>query len=405
MRIAFVGARGVPAAYSGFETAATEICSRLVERGHEVTVYCRNGYGDPSEPTYRGIKKKYLPRINLKIADTLSHTFLSLLHLFANPPDVILIVNPANGPLCILPRLRGTPFAVNVDGLEWQRSKWPWLGRKYLQFASWFCTWIAPALIADSRGIQKYYRDHWKCDPFFASYGAYLEESTCPELLEKFELRPRDYFLVVARLEPENNTDLIVEAFKSVRTEKKLVIVGGTNYRSKYVERLKAETRDPRVRFLGGVYDQRYLTELMCNSFAYVHGHGVGGTNPVLLKALGCNACVLYVDTPYNFNGEVVGDAGIPFPRDADALREKMQQLADDPRRAEPYRTLGHPRILAGYTWEHATDRYELLTQRLLSREPLAGPLPGPLPETELPPDSPRRRTRDGDQVTIALGE
>lgn len=363
MRIAMVGCRGVPALYSGFETAATEIGIRLVERGHAVTVYCRKGYGDESQPTYKGIKKVYLPRINMKVADTLSHTFFSLLHCFVHAPDVIIVFNGANGPLCVIPRLHGTPFAVNVDGLEWKRAKWPWIGQRYFYFASWFTTKIAPATIADSRGIQQFYKSRWNCSAYYASYGAYIETSKQPEVLNEYGLEKDEYFLVVARLEPENNTALIVKAFEGVTTKKKLVIVGGTNYRSAYVQNLKTSTKDTRVVFTGGIYDQDRLTEIMCNCYAYVHGHMVGGTNPVLLKALGCGAFVTYADV--NFNAEVVGDAGVPFPLDVPGMRAVFQRLADQPDLADRMRPLGPERVRASYTWDLVTDQYEELCRRL----------------------------------------
>lgn len=368
LRIAFVGSRGVPALYSGFETAATEICQRLVERGHDVTVYCRKGYGDESEPTYRGIKKRYLPRLNVKVADTLSHTFLSLMDCALHPPDVILVVNPANGPLCVIPRLRGTPFAINVDGLEWKRGKWPWIGQRYFYFASWICTKIAPAIIADNRGIQDFYQRQWGSGSYYASYGAEVEESTNPSLLGEFGLRPDGYFLVVARLEPENNAELIVRAFEAVNTDKQLIIVGGSNYPGGWQRRLQESVRDARIRFLDGIYDQAKLTEVICNSYAYIHGHMVGGTNPVLLKALGCGACVLYADV--DFNAEVVKDAGVPFPLSIDGARQVFQRIVDESGSREEFRVRAPQRIRDAYTWDMVTDAYEELCYRLAEKRP-----------------------------------
>jgi glycosyltransferase involved in cell wall biosynthesis len=365
MRIAFVGSRGIPGLYGGFETAITEISSRLVERGHDVIVYCRNGYGDRSEVSYKGVKKIYLPRIKLELADTLSHTFLSLIHLLRNQPDVIIVVNTANSPICILPRLAGIPFAVHAGGLEWRRTKWPLIGRVYIYCSAWFSTKIAPAVIADSTGIKEYYRDKWKRNTFYAAYGAYQERSTKSELLDKFGLVKDEYFLVVARLQPSNNTHLIVEAFSRVRTDKKLVIVGGVEYNSRYVRALRKKTNVSRIQFLGAIYDQESLTEIMCNCFSYVHGHEVGGTNPVLLKALGCGSCILYLDVGYRFNTRVVVDYGIPFQKDADDLRKQMQELADYPERANIYRERAPKRIEEAYTWDHVTDRYEELCSEL----------------------------------------
>lgn len=375
MRIALAGCRGVPALYSGFETAATEIGTRLVQRGHDVVVYCRYGYGDQSEREYCGIRKVYLPRLNFKVADTLSHTFFSFLHACVRPPDVMIVFNGANGPLCVVPRLRGIPFAVNIDGLEWKRAKWPWIGQRYFYFASWFCTKIAPALISDSRGIVDFYRKQWNTDSYYAAYGGYVQRSRSPEVLQEFGLKPRDYLLVVARMEPENNGELILSAFDKVDTDKRLVIVGGTNFKSEYAHRLMSSIVDPRVVFTGGVYDQEKLTELICNSYAYVHGHMVGGTNPILLTALGCGACVLYADVC--FNAEVVGAAGVPFPLEIEGARAVFQHIVDHPDEADAYRPLGPPRITSAYSWDLITDRYEELCRRLHKRLPVYAEVSG----------------------------
>lgn len=372
MRIAIAGCRGVPALYSGFETAATEIGARLVERGHDVSVYCRRGYGDESELTHRGIRKIYLPQLNLKTAETLSHTLVSLAHAFVRPPDVLLVMNPANGPLLALPRLRGTPVAINVDGLEWRRSKWSALGRRYLRWAAWVSTKMACAVIVDSHELQRMYRMMWNTESFYASYGADIETSTSSDLIASYGLEPDEYFLVVARLEPENNTDLIVRAFAETRTDKKLVVVGGNVYDSAYVRALRASTHDGRVVFVGPVYEQRRLTELMCHAFVYVHGHMVGGTNPVLLKALGCGARVLVADVAFNL--EVVADAGLSFPLDPDGARAVFQSLVDDRRHADRCRARARDRIREAYTWDIATDGYEELCRRLVSSPPLKRP-------------------------------
>lgn len=368
MKISLVGVRGVPALYSGFETAATEIGMRLVERGHDVTVYCRRGYGDESEPTYRGIKKVYLRSLRVKIAETLTHTLFSTMHVLRNRPDVLLVFNPANSPICILPRLWGVPFAINVDGLEWQRTKWPWVGRAYLYAACWLSTKVAPKLIADSRAIQKFYMDRWRCPSDFATYGADIIESKSPELLHEYDLAAEDYFLVVARIEPENNTGLIVDAFRRLETDKKLVVVGGTNYKSAYFEDLKRANKDDRIRFLGPIYDPDRLNELLCNSFAYVHGHMVGGTNPILLQALGAGTCTLYLDHGYGFNREVVADAGLPFSLSPESLGGRMRELLSNPDVRQRFRELAKRRILSDYTWDLVTDQYERLCVDLAKR-------------------------------------
>ncbi len=364
MRIAFVGVRGIPDLYSGFETAVTEISRRLVERGHDVVVYCRKGYGYESEATYKGVNKIYLPRIETKQLDTLSHTLFSLVHLLFNPVDVILIFNAGNGILLLIPTLARAKYAVNVNGIEWKRKKWGLLARVFFKFSTWCCVMLAPEIIADSRRIQDFYKEHFNRDTCFAAYGAYIENSEYPEILEEYGLKKDDYFFVASRLEPENNADLTVRAFEQVRTDKKLVIAGGANYDSKFIKEIR-RTKDPRIIFTGGIYKPGHIKELHCNCFAYIHGNEVGGTNPALLKALGYGNCVLYLDTGYRFNAEVAGDAGIPYPKNVEALRDLMQHLVDHAEEVIKYRRRGPERIREGYTWDIIADRYEKLCCKL----------------------------------------
>ena len=140
MRIAILGTRGVPANYGGFETFAEHLSTRLVARGHEVTVYCRAHYVSPRQLEYQGVRLKVLPTIKHKYLDTIVHTFLSALHAMPARYDAALICNAANAPFAPILRLVGTPVVVNVDGLEHKRKKWGWLGRRYYRFAEYLST-------------------------------------------------------------------------------------------------------------------------------------------------------------------------------------------------------------------------------------------------------------------------
>ena len=157
---------------------------------------------------------------------------------------------------------------------------------------------------------------------------------------------------------PENNADLIVDAFNRIKTDKVLAIAGNANYKSDFVDRLK-QMAGPRVKFLGHVGSVDHVRELHCNSYAYVHGHMLGGTNPALLKALGYGNMVLALNTP--FNQEVVQNYGILFDKDAEDLRAKLQYVEDHPKVASEYRRRAPDRIREAYTWEHIADQYEEL--------------------------------------------
>jgi glycosyltransferase involved in cell wall biosynthesis len=190
----------------------------------------------------------------------------------------------------------------------------------------------------------------------FIAYGANIEKSQNPDVVRQYGLEPGQYYLIACRLVSKNNADLIVRAFERVRTHRILAIAGESNYRSSFVEQLK-QTKDPRVRFLGHVGDSEHVKELHCNTYAYIHGATLGGTNPALLKALGYGNCILSLNTP--FNSEALKDYGLYFEHDPDDLCRKLQYVDDNPQVAEEYRRRAPQRILEAYTWDHITDEYE----------------------------------------------
>jgi len=364
MKVAFAGGRGIPAHYGGFETAVEEIGARLATRGHEVTVYSRAGYGDSTASEHRGMRRIETAYLRKQSLETLSHTFTAVLHAARHRPDVLVLVNPANGPLLLLARALGIPCAINVDGLDWERSKWPPLGRRVIYFGAWCCAKFAPAIIADSHGIADFYRRRWDRDAYYASYGAEPWTFAPPQHLADYGLDSRGYHLVVARLEPENNIDLIVRAHLESSVDKPLVIVGDTKYESDYVRRLRDIAPSDRVRFLGSIYDRDRLRELLGHCAVYLHGHSVGGTNPILLEAMACGACIAHFDV--SFNGEVCGDAGVAFPNNAKAAASVLRDLTADPARMDRLRAVARARQAERYTWDAATDRYEALCTSLI---------------------------------------
>jgi len=363
MKIAFLGTRGIPAKYGGFETCAEELGTRLVEEGHEVIVYCRSSYYKEKRGEYRGVKLFYLPELKIRSLETLSHTFLSLIHSLKQDCDALLIFNFANSPLLPLPLVFGKRIALHVDGLEWKREKWNPLGRRYYRFTEWLAAKLPIVLICDSRAIQRYYREKYRRETRFVSYGAHVQHSQDKSLLGRFDLDPGGYFLQVTRFEPENNVLLSIRAFEQLKTEKKLVIVGGTRYRTKYAEELLS-TKDPRVVFLGFVYDKPLLGELLSNSFAYIHGNEVGGTNPALLEAMGAGCFVICRDVP--FNREVLRDAGLYFSREAGDLRQKMEWALSHAEEISGLKKEAQKIVEKHYRWETVLEDYLHLFQQMI---------------------------------------
>jgi glycosyltransferase involved in cell wall biosynthesis len=365
LRIAMFGTRGVPAAYSGFETAVEEVGRRLVERGHEVTVYCRTKTADkPKE--YLGMKLVHLPALRSKTLETLSHTGFSAIHAFFHRrQDVSFVFNAANAPFLPLIRFRKVPVAVHVDGLEWKRGKWGKWGKRYYRQAEQYCVRWGDALISDAQGIADYYTSEFGIESALISYGSKVLRTPRPELLEPLGLEAGKYHLVVARFEPENHVDLIVEGYTASDAKLPLVVVGSAPYSAEYTDRIAAvAAKDPRIHMLGGVWDQDLLDQLYANSLEYFHGHSVGGTNPSLLRAMGAGAAVAAFDV--SFNREVLGDDGFFFSDAADvAERVVSAESRGDELKATGVRL--QARAEKNYDWEDVASGYEDLALRLKS--------------------------------------
>jgi glycosyltransferase involved in cell wall biosynthesis len=193
-----------------------------------------------------------------------------------------------------------------------------------------------------------------------------VEKASNPDTVRRYGLEPFQYYLIASRLVPENNAALILNAFERTNTERLLVIAGDANYRSAFAEELR-RTRDRRVRFLGHVGNPDHVKELHCNAYVYVHGHSAGGTNPSLLKALGCGNCILALNTPSN--AEVLGDYGILFEHDAEELHRKLEYVERHPEVADAYRRRAPDRIREAYSWEAISDQYEEFVLRLAAGE------------------------------------
>jgi glycosyltransferase involved in cell wall biosynthesis len=363
MRIAVLGTRGIPAQYGGFETFAEELSVRLVERGHQVTVYCRQRH---SEREYRGVRLRYLPTLRHKYFDTVAHTGLSTLDALFRRYDAALYCNAANAVFTLWPRLFGTPTALNVDGLEHRRKKWNRVAKLWYLISQWLATFFCSALVTDAATIQKYYLERFGKDSRFIPYGADTGKMSDVETVRALRLEPGKYVLYVSRLEPENNALLVRQAFERVKTDLKLAIIGDAPYATGYIQQVK-DTKDPRIIIPGAVYGEGYH-QLQSHSAVYVQATEVGGTHPALLEAMGRGALVLYLDTPEM--AEAAGDVAIPFEPELDDLASKLQwavDLPDEGRAAWGRRAM--ERIEKIYSWKVVTDAYESLLQNLTKSE------------------------------------
>lgn len=358
MRIAILGTRGIPANYGGFETFAEELSVRLVARGHEVTVYCRERF---PLPKYRGVDLVYLPTIRSKYFDTLAHTLVSTLHLLRHPADVALYCNGANAIFTLLPRIAGIPAAINVDGIERQRRKWNAAARAWFHGSEWLSTKLPKALVTDAQAIQRYYLETYGADSTFIPYGADAARVETQEILAQLGLEPGRYFLYVSRFEPENRALEVREAFEQVPAPLKLALVGDAPYAHEYIRRVR-DTKDPRIVIPGAIYGTGYR-ELGSWCFAYIHATEVGGTHPALIEAMGRGCLVLYLDTTEN--AEVCGDAGLPYRTGAELTALMREAIAMGEAERDRYRARAMARVREKYDWDAVTTQYETLFNQL----------------------------------------
>ncbi|HYO41937.1 MAG TPA: glycosyltransferase [Candidatus Limnocylindrales bacterium] len=361
MRIAILGTRGVPANYGGFETFAEQLGARLVDRGHEVTVYGRSKYVRASLRSYRGMRLVRLPAPASKYLETVVHSLFSALHVVGHRYDLVYVCNSANVPAVILLWLCRRRVVLNVDGLEWQRAKWGPLGSAYYRVCAWTAAHLPVEIVTDALVIQEYYQATYGRETRFFPYGADLVRVENADWLGTHGLDDRGYILYVSRLEPENNAHTVIEAYASVDSQLPLVIVGDAPYASDYIASLQSTT-DPRVRFLGSVYGEGYRV-LQSHARVYIQATEVGGTHPALVEAMGYGNAIVANDVPEH--RETLADAGVYY-RGAAGLAGTLQAVLDDPARIESLRASARDRASRHYSWDGVAADYEAWFRELV---------------------------------------
>ncbi|NQW26872.1 MAG: DUF1972 domain-containing protein [Flammeovirgaceae bacterium] len=359
IHIAIIGSRGYPYVYSGYETFVKELSERLVAKEIDVTIYCHKHLFINRPKSINGIQLIYLPSIESKILSQLSHSLLSFLHACLRPYDVILAVNSANGPFGVLTRLFGKKTMINVDGLEWLRPKWKGFGSKYFYWSSRQATRFFDLIVNDSMEMQQVYLKEFNARSTVIAYGANLRYSQQPDLIKKWDLIPNEYYLIVGRLIPDNNSDLIQEGFLQSASEKKLVIVGDAPYQDLFAQQIKEKSKSTdRIIMTGYVNDPDELAELYHQSYAYLHGHEYGGTNPTMLKAMAYGCAILALNTPFNQEMLANGSFGEFFEKTSSSLKEKINWFDQNQSKITELKNNARQGITKKYTWEQVSTQY-----------------------------------------------
>jgi len=366
--IGVFGARGIPSTYSGYETFLTVLLPELASRGHQVTMYCRRGEVEP-RPSYGGVRCVHLPTLRTKQLSTPTHGWLAAGRALLARHHVVLVVNVANTPPCLVARALGQRIVLNTDGQEWKREKWSRPGRAVFLAMARLARRAAGGLVTDSVGMHEVYLSSFSAPSTVIPYCWTGIEPGRSAVLDRLGVRPLEYFVVAGRLNPENNVDAIAAAYLRETLPLPLVVLGEANYRSPVRRRLEElRCQDPRLVVAGHLGDRGDFARVLADARAYLHGHSVGGINPSLLEAMGCGARVLALDTV--FNREALAGAGDYFDTPA-GLGPLLRAVVDEPEAvSEARRREASARARTHFSLEVVTDAYEALMRAVARGSP-----------------------------------
>jgi len=347
LRVAFIGGRGIVSKYSGIETYYEEVGKRLVDMGHQVTVYCRS-YFTPAQPTHQGMQLVRLPTFRSKHLETFVHTWLSTVHVMFSGCDVVHY--HAQGPalFSFFPRLAGKKTVVTVQGQDWQRKKWGRFASFTLRLGELASARLPNRTMVVSRALQQHYQAVYGVQTMYVPNGSIIRKRVAPSQMPEWGLEPDNYILFLGRFSPEKNCHLLIEAYEKLDTPVKLVLAGGSSYTNAYVDNLRKHQSE-HVLFLDWVCGSA-LDELLTNAALFVLPSDLEGLSLALLDAMGAAVCVLTSDIPEN--REVIEGTGFTFqPGDVTDLTRMLRfLLSDAPARLVAGRS-AQARVQERYLW------------------------------------------------------
>lgn len=300
LKIAILGTRGIPNHYGGFEHISEYVSEGLVKRGHDVTVY--NSHNHPyTADNWSGVKIRhcYDPEYVVGTAGQFIYDFNCLMDARRQKFDVVLLMGYTSSSIWGKLYPKNCTIITNMDGLEWKRSKYSKRVQQFLKYAERLAVKYSDYYISDSRVIKEYLENRYRIHSEYIPYGAdvYTEEER--EQVNSKDALKEDYFLLMARMEPENNIETILEGFNNSNSHRQFMVLGDTSNRFGQFIRHRFKN-DERIRFRGAIFDNAKVRSLQNNSYLYFHGHSVGGTNPSLLEAMASEALIAAHNNPFN---------------------------------------------------------------------------------------------------------
>jgi glycosyltransferase involved in cell wall biosynthesis len=356
MKIGILGTRGIPNNYGGFEQFAEKLSVGLVQRNHQVWVYAPHNH-PYKEETFEGVQliRCFDPEYRVGTAGQFIYDYNCIKDARKRSFDVLLQLGYTSSSVWSRWLPKQSRIITNMDGLEWKRSKYKQAVKRFLKKAEKWAVSSSDYLVADSKGIQDYLFKTYNATSTFIAYGAEWIGIPSAGSLEEMQLSKASYDMLVARLEPENSIEIILEGVLMANSERLFLVIG--NDKTAYGSYLKAKFESfPKIHFLGGIYDQQKLNALRYYSNLYFHGHQVGGTNPSLLEAMACSA--LIVAHKNEFNASVLGNDGFYFSSSKEVAMHLEKHIKSDNLNRVSNNL---EKVKKSYSWEKIIQGYEEL--------------------------------------------
>jgi glycosyltransferase involved in cell wall biosynthesis len=361
MKIGILGSRGIPNYYGGFEECAQQLGTRLVAKGHEVFVYCSHLH-PYSQKEFEGIQliHKYDPENRLGTAGQFIYDFNCIVDSKWRDFDVLLLLGYTSSSIWRWLYPKKPVIINNMDGLEWKRDKYSDRVKQFLLKAERWAAHSCKLMVADAVEIRDYLNKKYERGAVYIPYGASIFKKPNAEILNKYGLEPYNYNLVLARLEPENNIEIILKGVQKSSSERITLVIG--NHETTYGEYLKKNYRDSRIRFIKASYKKDTVNNLRYYCNLYFHGHTVGGTNPSLLEAMGCKSMICAHNNA--FNQEVLGEEGNYFLDENDVVNALDLLERNEAQKIKIKKNL--EKLSDKYNWDIVTDQYLVVFEQSL---------------------------------------
>ena len=360
MKVVFIGQKGIGDVSGGVEKHVEALAVRLVKKDCQPVIYARNTVLEDKRGMYKGIQIIHLPTIATKSLDTIVHTFLVVLHVFFHQRDVDVIHFHSIGPSSLVLLMRilkpKTLVIATMHAKCYDHSKWGIMAKIYLRLSEWICCTFAQKIIVISKDLQIYVQKRYNKKSIYMPNGSDVNDSVFQKDDTKWNIDEGEYFLFVGRLIPGKKVDLLIDAFKRLKTDKKLVIVGDSAHTDKYVASLHKKSRDNNDIILTGFQKSDTIKELLKGALAFVFPSESEGMSLVLLEAMSAHTPIIASDIAGN-RAVLKSDECTFFEvNNINALQEALQNVLNHPNSLNEKAKKAHKKFIQKYTWDYIAD-------------------------------------------------